>query len=220
MIKKLEISTKKPKLRQVIVLNEIVIAGVEYYLLKGKSKIEIQFPKNLVEANNLLLENNKLSITDSLYDKWFEITTKELFQKYAASLFVHFEQLFDIREKIITNKKLYYAMPSWLYSGGVYIGSFSYSLGSLFQNWESTDELKYNGHLIIKIGGSALSGVNTYTAWDPINKKVVTGTVTGSINNWLQYVRVFLKLSGEKKASKELNFLQLKELLKTANINL
>jgi hypothetical protein len=220
MIKKLEISTKKPKLRQVIVLNEIVIAGVEYYLLKGKSKIEIQFPKNLVEANNLLLENNKLSITDSLYNRWLEITTKELFQKYDNLLYTHFKQLFDIREKIITSKNLYYAIPGWLYSGGVFIGSFSYSLGSLFQNWESTDELKYNGHLIIKIGGSALSGMNVYTAWDPMNNELVTGSVNGDGINWLQYVKVFRKLSGEKTAGKELNFLQLKELIKTVNINL
>ncbi len=220
MIKKLEICTKKPKLRQVIVLNEVEIAGVTYYQLKGKSKLEIQFPKNLVEANNLPIENNKLGITDSLYNRWLEITTKELFQKYDALLYTHFEQLFDIRVKIITSKNLYYAMPSWLYSGGVFIGSFSYSLGSLFKNWESTDELKYNGHLIIKIGGSALSGMNVYTAWDPINNKLVTGNVNRDGINWLQYVKVFRKLSGEKTAGKELNFLQLKELIKTVNINL
>ena len=76
------------------------------------------------------------------------------------------------------------------------------------------------GNKIIKISGSALSGSNVYSAWDPINKKIVTGSVYGPNTHWKNYVKVFQELSSQRKFSYELNYLQTIELLETIGIKL
>jgi hypothetical protein len=138
---------------------------------------------------------------------------------YNELLYNNFSKLFDIREKITTEKGFYYLQPSWLYSGGIYIGTFRYTLGALFNTWLTSDRLDYQGNQIIKIGGSGLSGANIYEAWDPVNKKIIKGSVSGPQIHWHQYVKVFRSLGEEKRFGTGQNFLQSKNLLETLEIN-
>lgn len=200
------------------IVGEIEVNAVDYYLLKDTSGLVIKFPKNLVFANGLKIADNKIGLTVSLYGAWVHEETEENMKKYSALMFNHFDKLFDIREKITTSERFYYLKPNWLYSGGLYIGTFRYTLGALFKTWENSDDLVYNGNKIIKISGSALSGSNVYSAWDPINKKIVTGSVYGSNTHWKNYVKVFQELSSQRKFSYELNYLQTIELLETIGI--
>lgn len=210
---------KQPRYRMLEIVGEEQTASGDFYLLKDGSALVIKFPKNLVKANELKIENQHISLTQSLYDRWYENETAENIKKYDSLMFDHFEQLFDIREKIITNNRLYYVSPSsWLYSGGLFMGMYRYTLGALFNAWATTNDLLYANHLIIKIGGSGLSGANVYTAWDQVNKKIVQGSVDRNIVHWHQYVKVFQALSNEKKFSSQLNYLQSKELLETIGI--
>lgn len=188
--------------------------------MQENSGLVINFPKNLVFANGLIIEDQKIGLTQSLYDCWLQIETAEALKTYNELLYANFSKLFDIREKITTDKGFYYLQPSWLYSGGIYIGTFRYTLGALFNNWLHIDSLHYEGNLIIKIGGSGLSGANIYEAWDPINKKIVKGSVKDPQTHWHQFVKMFRNLSEEKRFGTEQNFLQAKKLLETIGINL
>ena len=205
---------------QLTIVGEIQEKHVDYYQLQENSGLVIKFPKNLVFANGLIIEDQKIGLTKSLYDRWLQIETTESLKSYNELLYANFSKLFDIREKITTDKGFYYLQPSWLYSGGIYIGTFRYTLGALFNNWLHTDSLHYEGNLIIKIGGSGLSGANIYEAWDPINKKIVKGSVKDPQIHWHQFVKVFRSLSVEKSFGTGHNFLQAKQLLETIGINL
>jgi hypothetical protein len=178
---------------QLNIVGEIQEKHVDYYQLQENSGLVIKFPKNLVFANGLTIEDQKIGLTKSLYDRWLEIETAE--------------------------KGFYYLQPSWLYSGGIYIGTFRYTLGALFNTWLTTDRLDYQGNQIIKIGGSGLSGANIYEAWDPINKKIIKGSVSDPQIHWHQYVKVFRSLGEEKRFGTGQNFLQSKNLLDTLEIN-
>lgn len=204
---------------QLNIVGEIQEKHVDYYQLQENSGLVIKFPKNLVFANGLTIEDQKIGLTKSLYDRWLEIETAEKLKAYNELLYNNFSKLFDIREKITTEKGFYYLQPSWLYSGGIYIGTFRYTLGALFNTWLTTDRLDYQGNQIIKIGGSGLSGANIYEAWDPINKKIIKGSVSDPQIHWHQYVKVFRSLGEEKRFGTGQNFLQSKNLLDTLEIN-
>lgn len=204
---------------QLNIVGEIQEKHVDYYQLQENSGLVIKFPKNLVFANGLTIEDQKIGLTKSLYDRWLEIETAEKLKTYSELLYNNFSKLFDIREKITTEKGFYYLQPSWLYSGGIYIGTFRYTLGALFNTWLTTDRLDYQGNQIIKIGGSGLSGANIYEAWDPINKKIIKGSVSDPQIHWHQYVKVFRSLGEEKRFGTGQNFLQSKNLLDTLEIN-
>ena len=204
---------------QLNIVGEIQEKHVDYYQLQENSGLVIKFPKNLVFANGLKIADQKIGLTKSLYDRWLEIETAEKLKAYNELLYNNFSKLFDIREKITTEKGFYYLQPSWLYSGGIYIGTFRYTLGALFNTWLTSDRLNYQGNQIIKIGGSGLSGANIYEAWDPINKKIIKGSVSDPQIHWHQYVKVFRSLGEEKRFGTEQNFLQSKNLLDTLEIN-
>lgn len=204
---------------QLNIVGEIQEKHVDYYQLQENSGLVIKFPKNLVFANGLKIEDQKISLTKSLYDRWLEIETAEKLKAYNELLYNNFSKLFDIREKITTEKGFYYLQPSWLYSGGIYIGTFRYTLGALFNTWLTSDRLNYQGNQIIKIGGSGLSGANIYEAWDPVNKKIIKGSVSDPQIHWHQYVKVFRSLGEEKRFGTGQNFLQSKNLLDTLEIN-
>jgi len=204
---------------QLNIVGEIQEKHVNYYQLQENSGLVIKFPKNLVFANGLIIDDQKISLTKSLYDRWLEIETAEKLKTYNELLYNNFSKLFDIREKITTEKGFYYLQPSWLYSGGIYIGTFRYTLGALFNTWLTSDRLDYQGNQIIKIGGSGLSGANIYEAWDPINKKIIKGSVSDPQIHWHQYVKVFRSLGEEKRFGTGQNFLQSKNLLETLEIN-
>ncbi len=204
---------------QLNIVGEIQEKHVDYYQLQENSGLVIKFPKNLVFANGLKIEDQKIGLTKSLYDRWLEIETAEKLKAYNELLYNNFSKLFDIREKITTEKGFYYLQPSWLYSGGIYIGTFRYTLGALFNTWLTSDRLNYQGNQIIKIGGSGLSGANIYEAWDPVNKKIIKGSVSDPQIHWHQYVKVFRSLGEEKRFGTGQNFLQSKNLLETLEIN-
>jgi len=204
---------------QLNIVGEIQEKHVDYYQLQENSGLVIKFPKNLVFANGLKIEDQKIGLTKSLYDRWLEIETAEKLKAYNELLYNNFSKLFDIREKITTDKGFYYLQPSWLYSGGIYIGTFRYTLGALFNTWLTSDRLDYQGNQIIKIGGSGLSGANIYEAWDPVNKKIIKGSVSDPKIHWHQYVKVFRSLGEEKRFGTGQNFLQSKNLLETLEIN-
>ncbi len=204
---------------QLNIVGEIQEKHVDYYQLQENSGLVIKFPKNLVFANGLKIEDQKIGLTKSLYDRWLEIETAEKLKAYNELLYNNFSKLFDIREKITTEKGFYYLQPSWLYSGGIYIGTFRYTLGALFNTWLTSDRLNYQGNQIIKIGGSGLSGANIYEAWDLVNKKIIKGSVSDPQIHWHQYVKVFRSLGEEKRFGTGQNFLQSKNLLETLEIN-
>ncbi|MFZ9171835.1 MAG: hypothetical protein ACO21X_05555 [Sediminibacterium sp.] len=204
---------------QLNIVGEIQEKHVDYYQLQENSGLVIKFPKNLVFANGLKIEDQKIGLTKSLYDRWLEIETAEKLKAYNELLYNNFSKLFDIREKITTEKGFYYLQPSWLYSGGIYIGTFRYTLGALFNTWLTSDRLNYQGNQIIKIGGSGLSGANIYEAWDLVNKKIIKGSVSDPQIHWHQYVKVFRSLGEEKRFGTGQNFLQSKNLLDTLEIN-
>lgn len=204
---------------QLNIVGEIQEKHVDYYQLQDKSGLVINFPKSLVFANGLKIEDQKIGLTKSLYDRWLEIETAEKLKAYNELLYNNFSKLFDIREKITTDKGFYYLQPSWLYSGGIYIGTFRYTLGALFNTWLTSDCLNYQGNLIIKIGGSGLSGANIYEAWDPLNKKIIKGSVNDPQIHWHQFVKVFRSLGEVKRLGTGQNFMQAKQLLETIGIN-
>jgi len=53
--------------------------------------------------------------------------------------------------------------------------------------------------------------LNIYEAWDPINKKIIKGSVSDPQIHWHQYVKVFRSLGEEKRFGTGQNFLQSKK---------
>ena len=93
---------------QLNIVGEIQEKHVDYYQLQENSGLVIKFPKNLVFANGLTIEDQKIGLTKSLYDRWLEIETAEKLKTYNELLYNNFSKLFDIREKITTEKGFYY----------------------------------------------------------------------------------------------------------------
>lgn len=125
-------------------------------------------------------------------------------------------------ESLNTKENLFtrYHYRVWIYVSTFFDDIHRYTLDALFKTSQNSDDLVYNGNKIIKIGGFALSGSNIYSARDPINKKIVTGSVHGPNIHWKNYVKVFQELSSQRKFSHELNYLQTIELLETIGIKL
>ena len=62
---------------QLNIVGETQEKHVDYYQLQENSGLVIKFPKNLVFANGLKIEDQKIGLTKSLYDRWLEIETAE-----------------------------------------------------------------------------------------------------------------------------------------------
>jgi hypothetical protein len=134
-------------------------------LLENRQNENFSIPEHLIEANDLDVMDNKVELTQGLYENWFlkkyrERTNRlldELFKQYASDIFQN-------RDLVLSKPEYYLLMPNFLSSGFMYIGGVSYTLGTLFESMESGKHIYYDTFLeyrkmyLVSMGASPLSG--------------------------------------------------------------
>jgi hypothetical protein len=133
-------------------------------VLENKSGHIASICKHLIQDNLIRITKDYIDIK-GLYHHYF-ITNylandkhkmNRLFENHVALIFQH--------RDLVLNKAEYYLLnPDILSSGGMYIGGFKYSLGSLFESIESGNHYYYDeidGHkelYLVSMASSPLSG--------------------------------------------------------------
>ena len=194
---------RKVKTYTTTVLGNIEMNNQPHLILKDHTGYETYMPIALVRDNCLIIDDNHvLNITEGLYEMWF-IKSKEAKRKDNSSiLFRNFKKLYENRNLILNNKGYYKICTSWLYSGALFFGSRSYSIGSLLVEWEHNALMKTANGFIYRISGSMLSGMNKYQALDINDGSITEGSIyeTETIH-WKKYLLNFEELSKQRKNS-------------------
>lgn len=202
------------------VLGTISLQNQTHFILQDDSGFEINFPESLVRDNHLTIEpDNTLNITPGLYYKWFSETKYDVMQGYSDLLFKNFHVLYENRGLILKNKKYYKIEPDWLYSGGIFCGHFTYTIGSLFNHWENNTTLLRKEGWMYKISGSALSGANHYHTISVNEKTFGEGYVNKADGeSWRSYLQIFVDLSRERRNSLNTNLKYTRQLITELNL--
>lgn len=150
-------------------------------ILENKSKDIFSIPENIIAVNGFNIQNSTLTLTKSLYEHWFLSKclkeTRELFE----SLYERYAtQIFQNRELVMNIPEYYLLKPSNLSCGFMYTGGTSYSLGRLFESFESGKHVYYEEFcgfkkmFLLSMAASPLTGI-IYSAhfWSEDSKRFV-----------------------------------------------
>jgi hypothetical protein len=192
---------RKLKTYTVTILGSTQMNNQDHLILLDKTGFETFMPASLVKDNELIIEdNNKLKVTEGLYEMWFSNIKEVKLNTNSSILYNNFKKIYENKDLIINNKGYFQITPTFLYSGGLFFGKRSYSLGSLFEEWESNGLLKKENGWMFKISGSMLSGMNIYHSININDGTITEGSIYSSGNeNWRKYLQIFDKLSNKRK---------------------
>lgn len=134
-------------------------------LLKNKYEDSFTLPEYLIKANELNVIDNTVELPKGLYEYFFlekyranSLSSFEtLYQKYATLIFQN--------RSLVLNKAEYFLLkPSNLSTSYMYSGGINYSLGNLFESFESGNHIYYHEFCgykkmyLVSMAASQLSG--------------------------------------------------------------
>ncbi|MFM7681739.1 MAG: hypothetical protein ACKO7P_03225 [Bacteroidota bacterium] len=141
-------------------------------------------PEYLIKANEIIVVDNTLELSKGLYEEYFLRKFKSESIKVLDTLYQKHANLIFKNRNIVLNKAEYYLLkPSALSTGFMYSGGIKYSLGSLFESFESGNHIYYDEFCgyremyLVSMAASPLSGTifNT-TFWSDENKEFINFT--------------------------------------------
>lgn len=153
-------------------------------LLKNKYEDSFTLPEYLIKANELNVIDNTVELPKGLYEYFFlekyranSLSSFEtLYQKYATLIFQN--------RSLVLNKAEYFLLkPSNLSTSFMYSGGINYSLGNLFESFESGNHIYYHEFCgykkmyLVSMAASQLSGtIFKATFWsDESNGRKIVG---------------------------------------------
>jgi hypothetical protein len=147
----------------------IIGSNDEHFIIRDIDGIVIEFPKYLLDVNGIPVLDNTIVLSEALYARYVQQERENLNEKASDLIKDNFLQIIDHKELILQTPEYFLIRSSLLTSGAVYIGSLGYCLGSWL---ESMEELEVHSEYMISVGGSPLSGMNSYTAYDIKSRKI------------------------------------------------
>ena len=144
---------------------KIIETSGENIILENTHGDQFPIPGRLIKENNLIIINQKVELTEGLYEHWFLSKFRKesktnfdvLYEKNASFIFQN--------RNIVLNKAEYYLLkPSSLSTGFMYSGGINYSLGKLFESFESGNHIYfeelcgYKKMYLLTMAASPLSG--------------------------------------------------------------
>lgn len=134
-------------------------------LLKNKSEDSFTLPEHLIKTNELNVVDNTVELPEGLYDHYFLKKFRANSLKKFNNLYHKYEPLiFQNRNLVLTKAEYYLLRPYDLSTGFMYSGGISYSLGNLFESFESGNHIYYDefsGYrkmYLVSMAASPLSG--------------------------------------------------------------
>jgi hypothetical protein len=180
----LNIDLTKWKINEDIRHCKIIGIYNENLLLENKYEDRFSFPEDLIKANEIIIDDNIVELTEGLYEQYFLKKFKsESFSVFNKLYQDHATLIFQNRNVVLNKAEYYLLKPSSLSTGFMYTGGIQYSLGCLFESFESGNHIYYDEFCgykkmyLVSMSASPLSGTifNT-TFWSDENNEFVNFT--------------------------------------------
>ena len=152
--------------------------------MKNKYDDRFTIPEYLINANGLNVIDNRVELPKGLYEYYFLETFRANSLILLDTLYQAYANLIFQNRNLVLNKAEYYLLkPSSLSTGFMYSGGIIYSLGNLFESFESGDHVYYDefcgyGKMyLVSMAASPLSGtIFNATFWSDENNQFISFT--------------------------------------------
>lgn len=176
-----------------------------HLLLLDENGIVVSFPKTLVYANSLKIENDTINLSQSIYDAWFKPKLTLEINEVSEKVFKNFELVVKHSNIILADAEFSNLHLPFLKSTVLYSGSIIYPLGKLLQSWMHEDDLRISSSTyMLKINISPLSGFNNYNAYSTETNSIITGSLGIHDKHWKGYLDEFYCFGPFKRNKNEL----------------
>lgn len=214
--RELEISPEKINPCYVV---DIIGETEKDYLVSDINKVEINFPKELVKTNGMIVGNNWIDLGETHYEYYFRPQIKKLEDEASKRLENSFEKILE-NKKLIFNNAEYYLIRCDFLSSGCFQAVY-YCLGSLLEFWDYSDEFKYDTKFgtmyLISAKGSPFTGVHSATFWNVDRKeffhKSVKDVYTPLKKALSPTVQEFARIGKNCKIKLRVNYLAIEKLI-------
>ena len=174
-------------------------------LIADLNGIILPFPKSLIRANDLVIENGRMKISTSMYNTWFQEKHDAEIELLSEKIYSHFDKIMQFSQVIINDPELRNIRLPFLKSNILYSGELHYSIGSLLEAWIEDDDLTVSPTAyLLKINISPLSGMNNYTAYSTTSRSLITGSLSKENKRWKEYLSKFQSLADSKRNKSDL----------------
>jgi len=141
----------------------IISESDAYYEISGHDGLVTFISRTIINANHLAPSNGRITLPESIYNHYFLKEHYRIDKLWTEVLIRRFPDVMANQDLVISNPEYANIRSDYFVSGGMWIGSISYPLGSLLESWKHSDNLTATLHdgMVIKVarvGGSALSG--------------------------------------------------------------
>jgi hypothetical protein len=141
-------------------------------------------PEYLIKANEIIVVDSAVELSKGLYEVYFLNKFKSDSMKLLDTIYQKHANLIFKNRNLLFNKAEYYLLkPSSLSTGFIYTGGINYSLGSLFESFESGNHPYYEEFCgfkkmyLVSMAASQLSGtIFNATFWADETKELVSFT--------------------------------------------
>lgn len=172
---------------------EIIDELAEVYIVKSNDGLIRELDKSLILDNGFVIKNNKIDISNSLDDSWFDALRTERKNKHgeaeAKLFFENFGMLLWSKELILSDPRYFFIYPrKAIFIGMAYCGLHHICLGGLLESYENSNNLKVwsqehkSNIYIVSATGSPLSGRHSYKGWCESLNSFVTVDGKGSFS--------------------------------------
>ena len=180
----LEIDLTKWKINEDIRHCKIIKIYDGNLLLENKYEDRFTLPEYLIKANEIKVVDNTVELSKGLYERYFLKKFRSESMEVLDTLYQKHASLIFQNRNVVLNKAEYYLLkPSRLSTGFMYTGGIFFSLGNLFESFESGNHIYYDEFCgyrkmyLISMAASPFSGTifNT-TFWSDENNEFVNFT--------------------------------------------
>jgi hypothetical protein len=144
---------------------EIIEISEDYLLLENKYKDRFSIPEHIIKANNYNIVDNRIDLSEGLYENYFLNKFKSESRNQLDILFEKYASIIIQNRTVVLNKAEYYLLkPSILSTGFMYTGGKTFTLGNLVESFESGNHIYYDEFCgyekmyLVSMAASPLSG--------------------------------------------------------------
>jgi hypothetical protein len=153
-------------------------------LLENKYEDRFSLPEYLINANELNIVDNIVELPKGLYDHYFLKKYRAKSMKLFNTYYHKYASLIFQNRSVVLNKAEYYLLkPERLSTGFMYTGGIYFSIGKLFESFESGNHIYYDEFCgyrrmyLVSLVASMLSGtIFSATFWSDETNEFVSFT--------------------------------------------
>ena len=145
---------------------KIIEISEGHILFENKYADRFKIPEHVIRVNKLNIIDNSIDLPEGLYGFYFLKQFREESQsRFNVSYNNYASVIFQNRAMVLNRAEYYLLKPSSLITGFMHVGGINFTLGKLFESFESGSHVYYDefcGHrkmYLIKMGASPLSGI-------------------------------------------------------------